>query len=140
MVNYRTITSSRADVKKFLADMKAILCSPDFDIEHDFFFQEYRLNDDPEDMCNNSNTMLALDYSASNIVEELKTLEIQDYSETVLDSKKEGLVPLYVFGRVIKGKEVYIKVRIKSRKNNSEFIFCLSFHFAKHPISTFPYA
>ena len=140
MVNYRTITSSRADVKNFLTEMKTILCSSDFNADRDFVFQEYRMNDDPEDMCNNSNTMLALDYSSEDIIEELKKLEIEDYSETILDCKANGLVPLYVFGKVIQNREVYIKVRIKSRKDNSEFVFCLSFHFAKHPITTFPYA
>ena len=140
MAKYNKIISSRAEVEKFLVDMKGILNSPDFDIDRDFIFQKIRADDDPNDDYNNENTMLALNYSTEDIVEDLKELQIRDYSETIIDNKTDGLVPLYVFGKEIQNRDIYIKLRIKSRKTNSEYVFCLSFHFAKFPIKDFPYA
>lgn len=140
MPKFRKIKSSKAEIEKFLVDIKRILNAPNFDVKRDFIFQELRLGDDENDLDNNSNTMLALNYSAEDIVEEIKELRVEHYSETIIDCKTDGLVPLYVFGKVIQNREVYIKMRIKVRKNGAEFVFCLSFHFAKHPMEPFPYA
>jgi len=63
----------------------------------------------------------------------LEKLDVSNYVETLVDNKGIGLPNFYVFGITIQEKEIYIKVKIRD-KNNSK-VFCISFHFAKFPLS-----
>ena len=124
------MSSSRADVKDFLSQMNSIFSSDGFNIDRDFVFQRIREQDEPDDEFTNENTMLELDYDTEDVVEELKSLSIEDYSESIV----------YVFGKQISERDVYIKVRIKQRgRTADDFVFCVSFHFARHPITVYPY-
>lgn len=82
-------------------------------------------------------TMLDLDYDVSDIVERLRELTIQEYSETLLD--KDDLDPplLFVFGKDIQRRQVYVKLKIKNE--TSDHVLVVSFHYAKHEMK-FPYA
>ena len=132
--------SSRPDVKAFLSQMNSILSSDDFNINQDFVFQLIREQDEPDDEFTNENTMLELDYNTEDIVEELKSLTIDDYSESIIDNVASGFKIFFVFGKKICGRDVYIKVRLKQReKNADDFVYCVSFHFARHPITVYPY-
>lgn len=132
--------SSRPDVKAFLSQMNSILSSDDFNIDQDFVFQLIREQDEPDDEFTNENTMLELDYNTEDIVEELKSLTIDDYSESIIDNVANGFKIFFVFGKKICGRDVYIKVRLKQRgKNADDFVYCVSFHFARHPITVYPY-
>lgn len=132
--------SSRPDVKAFLSQMNSILSSDDFNIDQDFVFQLIREQDEPDDEFTNENTMLELDYNTKDIVEELKSLTIDDYSESIIDNVASGFKIFFVFGKKICGRDVYIKVRLKQRgKNADDFVYCVSFHFARHPITVYPY-
>lgn len=126
--------SSKPAVLSFLKEMHSILESEAFNIDSDFHFQEYRAADEPDDEFTNENTMLALHYDAKDVVEELKTLTVDDYSESMVDSVSPQYKILYVFGKVIKGRDIYIKIRLKERRVGKKFVFCLSFHFARSPI------
>lgn len=44
---------------------------------------------------------------------------------------------LFVFGKDINGRLVYVKLKIKG--NNKKRVLCVSFHYAKEPMK-FPYA
>ena len=81
-------------------------------------------------------TMVDLEYDDSDVVECLKDLTIKEYSETLVD--KDNLEPplLYVFGKDISNKQVYIKVKIKGDK--AKYVLCVSFHYAEYEMS-FPY-
>ena len=84
--------------------------------------------------------MLELDYDTEDVVEELKSLSIEDYSESIVDNVADGFKIFYVFGKQISERDVYIKVRIKQRgRTADDFVFCVSFHFARHPITVYPY-
>lgn len=132
--------SSRPDVKAFLSQMNSILSSDDFNIDQDFVFQLIREQDEPDDEFTNENTMLELDYNTEDIVEELKSLTIDDYSESIIDNVANGFKIFFVFGKKICGRDVYIKARLKQRgKNADDFVYCVSFHFARHPITVYPY-
>ena len=134
------MSSARADVKEFLSHMNSILSSDGFNIDRDFVFQRNRGQDEPDDEYTNENTMLELDYDTEDVVEELKSLTIEDYSESIVDNVAEGFKIFFVFGKQINGRDVYIKVRIKQRgRTADDFVFCISFHFAKHPITVYPY-
>ena len=134
------MSSERSAVKDFLAQMNSVLSSDHFNIDRDFFFQRVRDSDAPDDECTNENTLLELGYDTSDVVEELKTLGLDHYSESIVDNVADGFEIFFVFGKVISGRDVYIKVRMKQRRNTQEeYVFCISFHFARHPITVYPY-
>lgn len=132
--------SERSAVKAFLAQMNSVLSSDSFNIDRDFLFQRIREADEPDDEYTNENTMLELGYNTADVVEELKALELDDYSESIIDNVADGFKIFFVFGKKIRGQDIYIKVRMKQRKRTQdEFVFCISFHFARHPITVYPY-
>ena len=59
----------------------------------------------------------------------LETLEIIDYSEGPLEEKLYGSADMWVFGKKIKKKEVYIKITIGAMGCS---VICISFHLAQH--------
>ena len=135
-----SVKSEKSAVEEFLEKMKSILESEDFNMERDFVFQELRKKDEPEDPYTNVNTLLALNFDTSDVVKELKKLTVENYCESVVDNVAEGFNVFYVFGRRVKKRDVYIKVRLKRRvKTQNEFVFCISFHFARRPITVYPY-
>ena len=130
---------ARKNIEEFLVEMKGILCDEKLNPDRDFLFIEEREQDEPDDEYTNANTMTALEYDTADIVEELKTLTIQEYYETMVDTVSKDLSFWHVFGRKIQGKDIYIKVRIKKHKKGNKFVFCISFHFARHIMADFPY-
>lgn len=134
------MSSAKSDVKDFLAQMNVVLSSDSFNINRDFYFQRIREADEVDDEYTNENTLLELGYDTSDVVEELKTLELDNYSESIVDNVADGFEVFYVFGKIINGRDIYIKVRMKQRrKTQDKFVFCISFHFARHPITVYPY-
>ncbi len=134
------MSSERSAVKDFLAQMNSVFSSDSFNIDRDFVFQRIREADEPDDEYTNENTMLELGYDTSDVVEELKTLGLENYSESIVDNVADGFEIFFVFGKIISGRDIYIKVRMKQRKRTQdEFVFCISFHFARHPITVYPY-
>ncbi|TBH70941.1 toxin [Aquirufa nivalisilvae] len=59
----------------------------------------------------------------------LEALETKDYSEGPLEEKLYGGAYMWVFGKTIKNKEVYIKVTLGAVGSN---VICISFHLALH--------
>lgn len=138
-MDLHTVTICKKDIETFLVEMNNILCSPNFDIDHDFMFTEIRAKDDLDDEFTNANTMLELGFDRYDVVEHLKTLTIEEYTESMLDTVSKDMSFFHVFGRKIQGRDVYIKVRIKLRKIGTKYVFCVSFHFARHSITHFPH-
>ena len=58
---------------------------------------------------------MALEYDNNDIVEVLKTLTVEDYSETKIDTDDIHPPILYVFGKKIDEKLVYIRLKISRR-------------------------
>ena len=62
----------------------------------------------------------------------VKNLELQDYVEgpviDILNRQKE----MWVFGKDVKGREVYIKITLGYENGQT---ICISFHIAEHPLS-----
>ncbi|MBQ9608998.1 MAG: hypothetical protein IJV15_06080 [Lachnospiraceae bacterium] len=81
--------------------------------------------------------MLDLEYDAYDVANQLKELKTENYSETLIDKDDDKPPLLFVFGKDIKGKQVYIKLKIKGDTNKR--ILCISFHYAKYKMD-FPYA
>lgn len=59
----------------------------------------------------------------------LEALEIKDYSEGPLEEKLYGGADMWVFGKMVKKKEVYIKITMGALSTS---VICISFHLAEH--------
>lgn len=85
-----------------------------------------------DDRAKNQNALLELGITPAQRMNVIVNLESIDYSDgPVLDAlNNEG--EMWVFGKDVKGVEVYIKISLG--KPNSRTI-CISFHKAEHPMS-----
>lgn len=130
----RSILSEKSSVKAFLMDLKMILCSDEFDIEENLLLIKSR-----KDKMKYSTpfTLVDLEYDSCDVVERLKELTLQEYSETLVDRQNDNPPFLFVFGKEIAGRQVYIKLKIKNERKRK--VLCLSFHYAEYQMK-FPYA
>jgi len=62
----------------------------------------------------------------------LELLEIKDYSEGPLEEKLYGGADMWVFGKTVKKKEVYIKITMGAMGGS---VICISFHLAQHKMN-----
>ncbi len=127
--------SKKSDVIAFLEEMKELLGKENFNIDCDLTLIKKKKPNDEEHST--PYTLLDLDYDTWDVVERLKELTVAEYSETKID--KDGLNPplLFVFGKDINRKLVYVKLKIKGDRRRR--VLCVSFHYAKDPMK-FPYA
>ena len=121
-------------VNTCLTDLKHILTSE----PHDLDILPRKKGEDPLDPCTTENTMLDLDYDTEDIKNELLSLTEKDYIETIVDDLDSGRSPFRVFGKLVKNKDVYIKAKIRNKTANQ--VFCVSFHYSRHPLKKKPYS
>lgn len=136
VIIFLSTQSKKREVLAFLDELKSILENADFDIDTDFILiSKKRQGEDQK--FSTPYTLLDLDYNAVDVVERLKELTVAEYSETKID--KDDLNPplLFVFGKDINRKLVYIKLKMKG--DRQRHVLCVSFHYAKEKM-TFPYA
>lgn len=129
-----TINSKKNDVIAFLEQLQSILLDPKFDIDNNMILISKKKTQEKE-IYSTPYTILDLDYETSDIVERLKELTVQEYSETLYDRDDDNPPLLFVFGKDINCKKVYIKLKIKDFKKK---VLCLSSHYAEHAMN-FPY-
>mgnify|MGYP001029305884 FL=1 len=79
----------------------------------------------------NHSTLFALDISPRKRIEVIKSITVDDYSEGPIIDTLHDFGEIWVFGKDVKGQEVYIKITMG--KENSSTI-CISFHIAEHPM------
>ena len=115
------MTSNRKAVNQFLTQLKDVIDDPNFSIEENLF-----LIGRPE----NKATLIDLDYDSDDVVKILSELNIENYSETLFDEDNDNPPLLFVFGKEICEKEIYIKIKV--RMNPETKIVCVSFHWAQH--------
>ncbi len=80
----------------------------------------------------NAQTLADLEISVNDVKSILSDLAIEDYSEGPLPDKLYGGADMWVFGKVIKGQEIYIKITLGLPDNPT---ICISFHVAEFPMS-----
>lgn len=85
-----------------------------------------------DDRGKNQQTLHDLEISPIKRKEIIISLKTEDYSQGPLDEKMRGILPMWVFGKQVKKKEVYIKV--STGVENSGAV-CISFHIAEHPMN-----
>lgn len=127
------IRSEKKAVRSFLEELKEVLEAEEFDIDDNLLI--IKSSKDEIEYSTNY-TMMDLDYDSSDIVERLKELTVSEYSETLIDKDDDKPPLLFVFGKDINSKLIYIKLKIKGETKKK--VLCLSFHYAKHDME-FPY-
>jgi hypothetical protein len=80
----------------------------------------------------NTTTLLALEFKYVHVRQILAGLKPEDYSEGPLKDKMYSLSDMWVFGKIIKQQEIYIKIQLGLP--DSETI-CISFHFSERAMS-----
>jgi len=128
------IISPETDVIAFLKELKEVFTDPNFDASRDLDILLKKSSELPTDPYTTANTLLVLDFDKNDVVNQMLALDISEYLETFIDDKDNNLPPFFAFGKRIKNREVYIKAKIRDRKNCK--VFCVSFHFARYPLPT----
>ncbi len=80
----------------------------------------------------NSAALAELEITPIQREEVLDKLICEDYSEGPLEDTLYGIADLWVFGKTVKSKEVYIKISLGLKNNR---VICISFHIAEHPMN-----
>ena len=135
IIIFLSTQSKRGEVAAFLEELKMFLEKGDFNIDTDFILIRKNKKDDMEHST--PYTLLDLDYDIEDVIDRLKELTVEEYSETKID--KDDLDPplLFVFGKDINRRLIYIKLKMKG--DQKKHVLCVSFHYAKDKMK-FPYA
>jgi hypothetical protein len=88
-----------------------------------------------DDRGKNTQTLLDLEITKDFRNKILKSLIVEDYSEGPLPEKLYSRADMWVFGKSVKGKEIYIKITMGIAGAQ---VICISFHVAEYPIN-YPY-
>ena len=126
--------SKKREVIAFLDDLHKLLESDDFDINTDLTLVRKKKQGDDQKFST-PYTLLDLDYDAEDVVNRLKELKVEEYSETKIDTDDTNPPILFVFGKDINDKLIYVKLKIRDQQNQ---VVCVSFHYAKDKME-FPY-
>ena len=110
--------ASKQEVETYLKELKAKI---------DFFDILFL-----DDRGKNQQTLHDLEISPAKRKEIISSLKVEDYSQGPLDEKLRGILPMWVFGKQVKKKEVYIKVSMGIENTGA---VCISFHIAEYPIN-----
>ncbi|MBR3387842.1 MAG: type II toxin-antitoxin system MqsR family toxin [Bacteroidales bacterium] len=108
---------TKEDVRAFLEQ---------FNVKAQIFGIRFR-----DDRGKNRETLLKLDITPLQREVIVKSLEVSDYVEgPVIDElNKNG--EMWVFGKDVKGRDVYIKITLGYENGQT---ICISFHIAEHPL------
>ena len=80
----------------------------------------------------NTQTLLTLDIVPAARTKILEELEVTDYCEGPIEEKLYGGSMMWVFGKAVKGLEVYIKITMGIASNK---VLCISFHVSEHAMN-----
>jgi len=80
----------------------------------------------------NYQALLDLGISRIERMEIVKQIEVEDYSEGPILDNLNGFGEMWVFGKDVKGHEVYIKISMGMPNTNT---IVISFHEAEYPMS-----
>ena len=110
--------SSETEVAAFLKDFK---------VKMNFWDVLFR-----DDRGKNTQALVDLELRTIERKTILEALETKDYSEGPLTEILYGGADMWVFGKTIKKKEVYIKITMGAMSSS---VICISFHLAKHKMN-----
>lgn len=84
-----------------------------------------------DDREKNRNTLQELEIVPSYRKVVVENLRVEDYVQGPVVDELNRLGEMWVFGKDVKGREIYIKVMISGTTSQT---ICISFHFAEHPL------
>ncbi len=125
----------KREVEAFIDELHTLLGSTEFDINTDLILIRKKKHGDDQ-RFSTPYTLLDLDYDAKDVVDRLNELRVEEYSETKIDKDDVNPPYLFVFGKDINDKLIYVKLKIR---NDQKQVVCVSFHYAKDTME-FPYA
>ena len=80
----------------------------------------------------NTQALAELEITSNYRLEVIKTITVEDYSEGPIVNTLNKCGDLWVFGKDVKGNEVYIKISLGLPNSRT---ICISFHKAEHKMS-----
>jgi hypothetical protein len=83
----------------------------------------------------NTQTLADLELSRNDLRKHIESLSLSNYSGCPEGQSMYGGTTMWVFGKIIKGHEIYIKITIGDFNRP---VVCISFHFSESPM-TYPY-
>lgn len=114
----RDNTEVESEVRLFLRDFKQKM------MIWDVLFRD--------DRGKNTACLSALELRSIDRKEILQELKVVDYSQGPISETLYGGSDMWVFGKLIKGKEVYIKITMGKAGSS---VICISFHLAEREMS-----
>ncbi len=88
-----------------------------------------------DDRPKNRDALLLFGMSSYQREQIVKSLVLNDYVEGPIADVLNEQGEMWVFGKILKGHEVYIKITLG---NDNDRAVCISFHIADHPL-TYPF-
>ena len=85
-----------------------------------------------DDRGKNLQTLATLEITPTYRKQVVLNIEAEDYSEGPIVDTLNRMGEMWVFGRDVKGHEVYIKITLGLPNSST---ICISFHIAEHPMS-----
>jgi hypothetical protein len=85
-----------------------------------------------DDRGKNTTTLTSLELRPIERKKVLESLEGLDYSEGPVEEKLYGGSAMWVFGKIVKKREIYIKITMGAPGSS---VICISFHLAEHKMS-----
>ena len=79
----------------------------------------------------NTQALFDLELTGAKRLDIVKSIIAKDYSEGPIDDNLFGIASLWVFGKKYKDQEIYIKISMGQKNDQT---ICISFHCAEHPI------
>ncbi len=131
---YLGCQSKKREVEAFLNELHTLLEKTDFDPDVHLILVK-KTKHGENNVFSTPYTLLDLDYDTEDVIDRLKELKLEEYSETKIDADDTNPPLLFVFGKDIDGKLIYVKLKIREQRQ----VVCVSFHYAKEKM-IFPYA
>ncbi len=85
-----------------------------------------------DDRGKNLQTLTELNITSNDRIEIIKTIKVEDYSSGPIVDTLNKMGDLWVFGKDVKGNEIYIKISLGVPNSRT---ICISFHKAEHKMS-----
>ena len=85
-----------------------------------------------DDKGKNMQTLAALEITPTYRKQVILNIDAEDYSEGPIVDTLNRMGEMWVFGKDVKGHEVYIKITLGLPNSST---ICISFHIAEHPMN-----
>ena len=85
-----------------------------------------------DDRGKNTKCLLELELRPIERTKILEDLKLEDYSEGPIEELLYGGSDMWVFGKTVKGSQIYIKITLGAYGSS---VICISFHIAEHKMN-----